>query len=328
MAGSPSASSAGAWALIAEKDTAKTRRRKEQLLLSSRLCAFAVGCLLLVLCAVPVLAQVQIRLGDSTHATYSEIHEGLKPGSPQADSVARILTASSSRTLWPYVRRAAYGTGDWNLGLVALNRIAELREPKSMDSVLAWRKRILAGDIPPPPATDLKDLFPGLRAVQLELDRKKQGDQAVLNDFLSRIADEHYDLGDAWVSGRLGAGAPDSLEARFLAATDPKLRFRYLTLLSFARDTALIPLLARIYVAPDSFALPPRSATRASDGLLWIGTRASMQALLDAREKARARGIYADPKLNHADLDFLGNDSSMAVSRTGRSIQEWVRLLK
>jgi hypothetical protein len=273
-------------------------------------------------------AQVQIRLGDSTHVTYSEIHEGLKPGSPQADSVLQILGAKHSRTLWPFVKRAAYGTGDWNLGLVAMNRIAELREPKSMDSVLAWRKRILAGDIPPPPATDLKDLLPGLRAIQLELDRGKRGDQAVLNDFLSRIADEHYDLGDAWISGRLGAGAADSLAARFQATTDPKLRYRYLTLLSFSRDTALIPLLARIYVAPDSFGLPPRSATRASDGLLWIGTKASLQALLAAREQARARGIYADPKLNHADLDFLGNDSSMAVSRTGRAIQEWVQVLR
>lgn len=275
-----------------------------------------------------VEAQVQIRLGDSRYATYSEIHEGLRPGTPSADSVQRILTAKHSRTLWPYVKRAAYGEGDWNMGLLALNRIAELREPKSMDSVLAWRKRILAGDIPPPPATDLKDLFPGLRAVQLELERRKKGDQAIINDLLTRIPDEHYDLGDAWVFGRLGAGAADSLVARFLATDDPKLRIRYLTLLSFSRDTTLIPFFSRIYAAPDSFALPPRAATRASDGLLWIGTRGSMSALLQARETARARGVYADPKLNHADLDFLGNDSSMAVSRTGKPVQEWVQILR
>jgi hypothetical protein len=29
---------------------------------------------------------------------------------------------------------------------------------------------------------------------------------------------------------------------------------------------------------------------RASDALLWIGTRGSLQALLDARETARTRG--------------------------------------
>lgn len=287
-----------------------------------------VVAVLLLVPAPSLSAQVQIRLGDSTHATYSEIHEALKPGTPSADSVVRILTAKSSRPLWPYVRRAAYGEGDWNMGLVALNRIAELREPKSIDSVIAWRKRILAGDIPPPPATDLKDLFPGLRAVQLELERKKKGDVALLNDFITRIPDEQYDLGDAWVFGRLGKGASDSLVARFWATDDAKLRIRYLTLLSFSRDTALVPFFSRIYAAPDSFALPPRIATRASDGLLWIGTKRSMTALLAARATARARAIYADPKLNHADLDFLGNDSSMAVSRTGKSIQTWITELK
>jgi hypothetical protein len=197
-----------------------------------------------------------------------------------------------------------------------------------MDSVLRWRKRIVNDEIPPPPATDLRDLLPGLRAVQLELARKKQGDQALLQDFLPRIPDEQYDLGDAWVFGRLGAGAADTLARRFLETSDQALKLRYLTLLSFSSDTALIPLLARIYVAPDSFGLPLKIGSRASDGLLWIGTRSSMQALLEARAAARARGTYADPKLNHADLDFLGNDSSVAVSRTGKWLTEWVGILK
>lgn len=282
---------------------------------------------LMILPAV-LAAQVQIRLGDSTHATYSEIHEGLKPGTPAADSVQRVLSAPNARRLWPMVMQAAEGNLDWNMGLLALNRIAELREPKSLDSVIRWRKRIVDQEIPPPPATDLRDLLPGLRAVQLELTRKKTGDRALLEDFLTRIPDEHYDLGDAWVFGRMGAGAADTLAQRFLSATDQKLKIRYLTLLSFSSDTSLIPLLARIYVAPDSFGLPLRIGSRASDGLLWIGTRKSMQALLDARAAARARGTYADPKLNHADLDFLGNDSSVAVSRTGRWATEWVEVLR
>ncbi len=53
-----------------------------------------------------------------------------------------------------------------------------------------------------------------------------------------------------------------------------------------------------------------------------------MQALLDARAAARARGTYADPKLGHADLDFLGNDSSSVVSRTGKWATEWVAVLR
>lgn len=273
-------------------------------------------------------AQVQIRLGDATHATYSEIHEALRAGSPAADSVRRVLTAPSSRTLWPLVRQAVEGQIDWNLGLLALNRIAELRERGSADSVLRWRGRIINQEFPPPTATDLRDLLPGLRAVQLELMRKQQGDQALLQDFLPRIPDGHYDLGDAWVFGRLGAGASDTLARRFLETSDRSLRLRYLTLLSFSSDTTLIPLFSRIYVAPDSFGLPLKSASRASDGLLWIGTRRSLQALLDARAAARVRGIYDDPKLGHADLDFLGNDSSSVVSRTGKWLTEWVGILK
>lgn len=292
-------------------------RRLELLFLLASLLPFEAG-----------HAQVQIRLGDPARVTYSEIHEGLWDGTGAADSVLAVLGARSSKFLWPLVRQAAEGRIEWSRGLLALNRIAELRERASWDSVLRWRRRIVDQEIPPPPATDLRDLLPGLRAVQLELMRKEKGDLAVLQDLLPRIPEEHYDLGDAWVFGRLGAGAADSVAGRFLAATEPKLRVRYLTLLSFSTDSTLIPLLKRIYTAPDSFGLPLRAGTRASDGLLWIGTRRSIQALLDARAQARARGTYADPRLGHADLDFLGNDSSMVVSRTGRWLTEWLKILR
>lgn len=276
----------------------------------------------------PVAAQVQIRLGDPARATYSEIHEALRDSTPAADSVRRILGATSSRALWPIVGRMLRGTVPWDVGALALTRIAELREPASADSVRVWRKRIEDHTIPPPPATDQADALPAFHAIELELDRGKRGDLALLSDLLPRIPAGNYDLGDAWVFGRLGAGAADTVAERFLATEDQALRIRYLTLLSFSRDTALIPLLARIYVAPDSFKLPLRIGTRASDGLLWIGTRPSLQALIDARAAARHRGIYADPKLGHADLDFLGNDSSQVISRTGRWLTEWVRRLR
>ncbi len=284
--------------------------------------------LLAVLTARPAVAQVQIRIGDPGRTTYSEIHEGLRDSTPAADSVSRILTATSSRTLWPIVWRMMRGTVNWDVGVLALTRIAELREPASADSVRVWRRRIANHEIPPPPATDLADALPAFHAIELELDRARQGDLAILDDLLPRIPDGAYDLGDAWVFGRLGAGAADTLASRFLATSDQSLRIRYLTLLSFSQDTALIPLLARIFVAPDSFSLPLRIGTRASDGLLWIGTRQSVQALLGARDAARARGTYADPRLGHADLDFLGNDSSMVISRTGRWLTEWMQRLR
>lgn len=284
--------------------------------------------LLFALGAPPAAAQIQIRIGDSTRVTYSEIHEGLMPGTPAADSVVRILRETRPARLWPIAHRMLEGKVDWNTGLLALTRIAELRDPASLDSVFRWRERIVNDEIPPPPATNLREVFPALRAIQLELARKEKGDLFVLNDFLSRIPDEYYDLGDAWVSGRLGAGASDSLARRFVETPDRNLRIRYLTLLSFSQDTTLVPLLARVFAAPDSFDLPPRVAARASDGLLWIGTRGALAALLDARDRARQRGIFADPMLGHADLDFLANDSSMAVSRTGRWLTSWLELLR
>jgi hypothetical protein len=295
--------------------------------------AFHTGLLVLCLAASPpkcpsLAAQVQIRLGDSTRVTYSEIHESLREGTPAADSARQILTARSSRTLWPLVRKAVEGKVEWNTGVLALTRIAELREPASLDSVLRWRRRIERRELRAPPTIDLNDLLPGLRAVQLELQRKDRGDRALLQAFLSRVPSGDYDLGDAWIFGRLGEGAADTVARRFEETSARDLRIRYLTLLSFSRDTTLIPLLSRIFVAPDSFGLPLRIGSRASDGLLWIGTRRSVQALLDARAAARARGTYADPKLNHADLDFLGNDSSVAISRTGRWLTEWLEVLR
>ena len=275
----------------------------------------------------PLHGQVQIRLGDAHRATYSEIHEGLRTGTPAADSVSRILATASADSLWSIARAMLAGRVDWNAGLVALTRIAELRDRGSVDSARAWGARIQQGSLPAPPATDPADLPPALHAIELEARRPIAGDLGILRDLLPRIPGGEYDLGDAWVFGRLGEGAADSIAARFLQATDPALRIRYLTLLSFSTDSSLIPLLARIYVAPDSFALPLRIGTRASDGLLWIGTRRSLAALLDARARARTRGTYADPRLGHADLDFLAHDSSLVVSRTGRWLTVWLELL-
>jgi hypothetical protein len=281
----------------------------------------------LLVSAARLDAQVQIRVGDSTRTLYSEVHEALRGGSPAADSVRCVLRTTRSGRLWALARQALEGKVDWNTGLIALTRIATLREPASLDSVLAWRRSILEDEIPPPPATNLRDLLPVLRGIQLELARARAGDQALLNDLLARVPSGHYDLGDAWVFGRLGAGAADSVVRRFLATDDQALRIRYLTLLSFSSDTTLIGFLARVFAAPDSFNLPPRLGRRASDGLIWIGTRRSVRALLDARAAARARGVYADPGLRHADLDFLGNDSSMVVSRTGKWLTEWLGVL-
>jgi hypothetical protein len=60
---------------------------------------------------------------------------------------------------------------------------------------------------------------------------------------------------------------------------------------------------------------------------LWIGTRGSVQALLAARDRARARGSYADPSLQRGGYDFLANDSSAVISRTGKWLTTWMEEL-
>jgi hypothetical protein len=154
-----------------------------------------------------------------------------------------------------------------------------------------------------------------------------QGDSAVLADILGRIGTRKYNHGDAWVLGRLGAGALDSVTSRFRSADTEEFRVRYLTLLSYFTDPRIIPLLVRVYVAPDSFGIPKRYAIRASDGLLWVGTRNAMAALLDARSRARAARTYADSALSRGGYDFLANDSSTVISRTGKWLTKWVATL-
>lgn len=277
-----------------------------------------------------VMAQVQVRVGDPGRATYSELHEALKAGTPAADSVESILRSKSPRRLWSLMRAAVQGSGNWNSGLLALTRLAELRNAAYADSARRMQRRLQTAEFPPFPGNPglrAEDVTPSLQAIVLERRRSVKGDSAVLADILRRIPAKDYNHGDAWVLGRLTAGALDSVISRFRTAGTEEFRVRYLTLLSYFTDPALIPLLAKVYVAPDSYGIPKRYAIRASDGLLWIGTRESLQALLDARAEARKRGVYADSSLARGGYDFLANDSSSVISRTGQWLTGWLELL-
>lgn len=272
-------------------------------------------------------AQVQIRLPDATHATYSELHEGLRPGTPAADSVRRILGASQPAAVWAMARAGISGKAPWNEALLALTRLAELPPSAFTDSAAALARAIEAGS-----ATvrggDPSDLLEPINAVVLARRRQQIGDAKLRDELVAKVPARAYGLGDAWTLGRLGAATGDTLAARFLAATGEEAKVRWLTLMSFSRDTALVPVLARIYVAPDSFGVPVRYGIRASDGLLWIGTRAALQALQSARAAARARGVYADPRLMRGGYDFLANDSSAVISRTGKWLDAWIAELQ
>ena len=284
--------------------------------------------ILALLAAGPARAQVQVRVGDPSRATYSELHEALREGSPAADSVRAVLNIRKPARLWDYLGAAIDGTGDWNSGLIALTHLAELRSAAYADSAARLKQRLAAVEgvpFPQNPGLKAEDVEPSLQAILLERRRAVAGDSAVLADILARIPARDYDHGDAWVLGRLGAGAADSVAGRFLSAKDQEFKVRYLTLLSYFTDPTLIPLVSRIYAAPDSFGVPPRMAIRASDALLWIGPRESLQALLDARALARSRRIYDDRTLDRGGYDFLANDSSSVISRTGKWLTEWVK---
>lgn len=285
----------------------------------------------LLLAAAPLAAQVQVRLGDSTRVTYSELHEALRPGTPAADTVTRILRETSARALWAVTRAALAGRAGWNEAFLALTRLAELAEggaPAVADTARALASRIGEGRVPAPPGRDADDLLEPLRAIELAARRRREGDAAVRADILARVPDADYGLADAWILGRLRDGTADTLVARLRAAGSEGLRVRWLTLLSFSADPAAIPFLAWLYAAPDSAGIPLQFGARASDALLWIGTREAVQALLDARARARARGVYADPRLGRGGYDFLANDSSMVISRTGRWLTEWLAQLR
>lgn len=282
---------------------------------------------LLALTAGPGEAQVLMRIGEPGRATYSELHEALRAGTPAADSACAVLGEKRPKVLWGRMRAAVAGEAEWNDAPLALTRLAELRDPAYADSAARLSREIAAGEVKGPPGQDPADLLAPLRAIELERARRTRGDPAVLKEILAQIPTRNYGLGEAWVLGRLGPAASDSVRARFLAAADPELKVRYLTLLSFSADTSSIPLLKRVYAAPDSFGVPPRYASRASDALLWIGTRSSLAALLEAREQARARGVYSAPELARGGYDFLANDSSAVISRTGKWLTQWIEEL-
>jgi hypothetical protein len=287
----------------------------------------AMVLLLAVIRGEEVGAQVQVRVGVPGRATYSELHEGLRRGTRTADSIVAIQRAKKPGPLWRTMRRTVEGKGEWNSALLSLTRLAELRSPAYADSAARLLQHLeSAGSVPFPndPGLKAEDLEPSLQAVVLERRRAVKGDSVVLADILARIPSKQYNHGDAWVLGRLGAGAVDSVAARFQAAGTEEFRVRYLTLLSYFTDPKLIPLLARVYATPDSFGIPKRYAIRASDALLWIGTAASLQALLDARKEARAQRTYADSSLARGGYDFLANDSSAVISRTGKWLTEWI----
>lgn len=290
--------------------------------------AVALPLALVLLSGPPAAAQVQIRLGDPSRADYSELHEGLRAGTSAADAVSRILGEPHASRLGQILQQALDDRRPWNDGLLALTRLAELRVPAWGDSARLMLTSIEDERLRVPPGRDRWDLVQPLRALLLELERASKSDNALRDEILGRVPAGEYGLAEAWVLGRLAPPAADSLRARFLAASDEQLKVRYLTLLSFSTDTANIPLLARVFAAPDSFGIPLRYGARASDGLLWIGTRGALAALQRAREVARTRGVYADSQLMRDGFDFLANDSAAVVARTGKWLDEWLLVLR
>ena len=66
-------------------------------------------------------AQVQVRIGDPGRATYSELHEGLREGTPAADSMVSILRSKSPGWLWGRMRECARRSTEPEIGTPALS---------------------------------------------------------------------------------------------------------------------------------------------------------------------------------------------------------------
>ena len=120
-------------------------------------------------------AQVQVRVGVPGRATYSELHEALRNGTPVADSVKTILRAKAPGPLWRQLRRTIDGQGDWNSALLSLTRLAELRTAAYADSAARLLSFLESGGsvpFPSDPGLKPEDLEPSLQAIVLE--RRRQ----------------------------------------------------------------------------------------------------------------------------------------------------------
>ena len=158
----------------------------------------ACAALLLTFCAAGwargAEAQVLIRVGDPARATYSELHEGLRAGTPAADSVRRILDEKRPAVLWRRVQTSLRGEAQWNDAPLALTRLAALRDRASADSAARLSERIEAGGVEAPAGQDPADLLAPLRAVQLD-DHRIEHHAALALGVVREGAEGHPDLG-------------------------------------------------------------------------------------------------------------------------------------
>ena len=268
-------------------------------------------------------ADRRARAGDSTRSCTRRS----APGSPAADSVLRVQRLRSPGAALAHRARGDGGHGRLEQRTRRAHAARRAADRTYADSAARLRRGSSAPKatrFPRTRASRREDVAPSLQAIVLERRRAVKGDSAVLADILGP------DPPSSTITATPGcwagwAPAPRTRWSRDSCAADSEeFKVRYLTLLSYFTDPALIPFLARVYAAPDSVGLPKRYAIRASDGLLWIGTRESLQALLDARAQARARGVYDDPSLRHARSRFSGKRQLVGDQPDGEVADDWV----
>ena len=169
-------------------------------------------------------AQVLIRVGEPGRATYSELHEGLRAGTPcRRLRSARPAREAARRALAADSRPRSRGRAPWNDAPLALTRLAELRDSRlcrqrgaddRQDRGRRGRGAAGAGSRGPARAAPRGPAGAGARRA-----RRCGGAEGVPRP----DSQPAYGVGDAWVLGRLGRAASDSLQARFLAAEDVEL---------------------------------------------------------------------------------------------------------
>ena len=165
-----------------------------------------------------------------------------EPGTPAADSVSRILGAGSAAPLWAMVRQAPPARSRGTTGCWPSPGWRNCGSRAVPTAFAAWRGRIEQGEIPGAAGRRSERSPAGAACHRARADPRPA---AATSRSWRSCCRAFPRASTTWAtpgcSAGSGRGPPTRSPARFLETSDRNLRIRYLTLLSFSRDTLADP---------------------------------------------------------------------------------------